>query len=329
MPTCRICNNADDNQTYIVREMMFGSRDKFEYFLCSQCGCLQIKEVPQNMEKYYPKNYYSFSIIDNAKDVQISYFRMLLRRCRANFILTGKGVVGKIVSMIGSDYFSADWDWFRKSKVKLNDEILEIGCGAGRLLFELQQQGFTKLTGIDPYIEKDIISGHVRIFKKHIEQLSKIYDFIMMHHSFEHMPDPVFVLKETKRLLRPGHGVLIRIPVISPYFWQTYGVDWVGIDAPRHFYLHTIDSMKILAKKSGLQLTDIVFDSTAYDLWASEQYRRDIPLVDKDRSYWMNIKNPAKTIFTERQITDFENKVTELNKIGQGARAGFYLYKPK
>jgi 2-polyprenyl-3-methyl-5-hydroxy-6-metoxy-1,4-benzoquinol methylase len=26
----------------MVREMMFGLRDKFEYFECAQCGCLQI-----------------------------------------------------------------------------------------------------------------------------------------------------------------------------------------------------------------------------------------------------------------------------------------------
>jgi hypothetical protein len=58
---CAICGNETNNKPFILKEMMFGFRDEFEYFQCSACFCLQIKNIPGSLEKYYPKNYYSFS----------------------------------------------------------------------------------------------------------------------------------------------------------------------------------------------------------------------------------------------------------------------------
>jgi hypothetical protein len=60
---CKICGNIEENKVFEIREMMFGFRDEFTYFECSKCGCLQIAEIPINMEKYYPSNYYSFQKI--------------------------------------------------------------------------------------------------------------------------------------------------------------------------------------------------------------------------------------------------------------------------
>lgn len=58
---CRICDNENLNQAYQLKEMMFGIRDEFTYFECSVCGCLQISEFPEDISKYYPQDYYSFS----------------------------------------------------------------------------------------------------------------------------------------------------------------------------------------------------------------------------------------------------------------------------
>lgn len=58
MTVCKICNNSSGNKSYVVREMMFGFRDEFDYFECGKCGCLQIKQVPNDFSKYYPENYW-------------------------------------------------------------------------------------------------------------------------------------------------------------------------------------------------------------------------------------------------------------------------------
>ena len=59
MQVCRICSNTKSNLYFDVREMMYGSREKFEYFQCSKCGCLQIENIPNDIAKH-KKYYYKY-----------------------------------------------------------------------------------------------------------------------------------------------------------------------------------------------------------------------------------------------------------------------------
>ena len=57
--------------------------------------------------------------------------------------------------------------------------------------------GFTNLTGIDPFLESDIYYPNgVKVLRKGISELEGTYKVIMLHHSFEHMSEPldVFVI---------------------------------------------------------------------------------------------------------------------------------------
>ena len=145
----------------------------------------------------------------------------------------------------------------------------------------------------------------------------------MLNHSFEHMPDPLSVLQKLYEILSPGKYLLIRIPVADCYTWKKYNVNWVALDPPRHFFLHTSASMKILTQKSGFQLANTIYDSNEKQFWASEQYLRDIPLIDR-RSYF---ENPKNSIFSKKQIKEYKEKTKELNKSKEGDAACFYLYK--
>ncbi|MEA2745284.1 MAG: hypothetical protein QOG25_3655, partial [Acetobacteraceae bacterium] len=66
---CRICGGRDLGNVE-VREMMFGLREWFRYRECRACGCLQIARYLDNLKKYYPNNYYSFSAVDSEKFYQ-------------------------------------------------------------------------------------------------------------------------------------------------------------------------------------------------------------------------------------------------------------------
>ena len=59
---CKICKNAQDNIVFWAQEKMFNMNEQFQYLECSRCGCLQIKDIPTDIEKYYPSNYYSYNI---------------------------------------------------------------------------------------------------------------------------------------------------------------------------------------------------------------------------------------------------------------------------
>lgn len=320
MHSCKICNNKQGNKIHTAREMLFGLREKFDYLECAECGCLQISEIPNDIAKYYPSEYHPFNEVKKLKD---SYIKSQLKFQLAKYCLYGKKyVLGWLLSKMFDCGFL---DKIKNVGIEFNSEILDVGSGGGRILLYLWKHGFVNLTGVDPFINDDIFfSNGIKIYKKDLYEIDQHYDFIMLNHSFEHMPDPLSILQRLYHLLRPGKFVLIRIPVADSYPWKKYNVNWIALDPPRHLYLHTTTSMNLLAQKSGFQLIDISYDSADKQFWGSEQYLRDIPLIDS-KSYF---ENPKNSIFTKKQIKEYKAKTIELNKNNKGDAACFYLYKP-
>jgi len=317
---CRICGSAEGNREYIVREMMFGLRDEFVYVECADCGCLQIAEIPLDLGRYYPPEYYSFGDPPALVD---PFPRNWLKRKRAVYCLTGKGVAGRVAARLFG--VPRHYDWFKRTNVHFGSAILDVGCGAGHLLVGLYKEGFENLTGVDPFIDRDIsYAGGITIHKRELGDVAGEYDLVMLNHSFEHMQDPVRTMAELGRLCKNGGRVLIRIPVAGCHAWERYRGNWVQIDAPRHLFLHTRKSMELLAAASGLEITDVVCDSTEFQFWGSEQYMKDIPLRD-DRSYSVN---PSRSIFSKSEMDEFRRRAAKLNEEGRGDSACFYIRKP-
>jgi 2-polyprenyl-3-methyl-5-hydroxy-6-metoxy-1,4-benzoquinol methylase len=320
--TCRICGNFGHNSVYTVREMMFGTREKFDYFECSKCGCLQIVEIPSDISKYYPDNYYSYNYsFDFKAKIKIRLKTLALKSRHY------KGKFFKQITAMLAD-FPSEYQFLsfaiEEKYLSMDKRVLDVGCGSGALLMQMSDMGFTSLQGIDPFLEDDISHGdEILIQKKYINEVKQLYDFIMLNHSFEHMLDPVSILSDIANIISSEGFLLIRIPVASSFAWKKYGVNWVQLDAPRHIHLHTCESMKFLAEKSGFEIVGIEFDSQAFQFWASEQYQMDIPLFSKN-SYAVNKKS---NVFKRKQIKDFSMRSKKLNLNQEGDQACFFLKK--
>ncbi len=298
--------------------MLFGLREEFEYFLCSNCGCLQIKKVPPDLAKYYPKEYKTF----RARSIKQSFYKSLIKKAIGKYSLLRKKP--KFVKTILEKFGFGFIDNLSKAGLSQSSKILDVGTGGGQRIISLFKNGFTDLTGTDIFIEKDIIfNKSLRIFKKEISELTGKYDFIMLNHVLEHIPDQQKTLNILYKLLRSGKYLLIRIPVVGGYTWRKYKESWVAWDAPRHFYLHSEKSMRLLAENCGFRIVSIYYDSSDYQFWASEQYKNDIPLYNP-KSYHID---PNTSIFTKMEIKDYKIKAKELNKNNDGNAAGFLLYK--
>jgi 2-polyprenyl-3-methyl-5-hydroxy-6-metoxy-1,4-benzoquinol methylase len=317
---CRICKNREDNKSYLIKEMYIGTREVFEYFECSKCGCLQIKTYPSDLERFYPDNYGSFNVRNTDKPNRfISY----LRNQKLKYVLNEKRTLaGFILNLLFKSGFEQK---MLPAGVKSESSILDVGSGAGSLILNLRNKGFKNITGSDIFIKEDIIfDEHLRILKKDLKDFDGQYDFIMLNHSFEHMPNQNEVLQDLYRLIKPDKMVMIRIPVKTEYIWKRYGINWGSIHAPNHFYLHTIQSMKILAQNNCFTVDKIVFDSGIYQFYSSEQFIKNIPLLSKE-SYHVN---RSKSIFSMSEIRKFKRLTRVLNKTSQGDCACFYL-KPQ
>jgi SAM-dependent methyltransferase len=200
--------------------------------------------------------------------------------------------------------------------VNFDSKILDVGSGSGRKLLSMQRSGFRNLIGIDPFNNADITYDNgLKVLKKEIFEMYENYDFIMLHHSFEHMDSPLKVLIKLNELLKPEGHLLIRIPVANSYAWRKYKDFWYALDAPRHFFLHTTQSMQLLAESSGLKIDDIEYDSPVAQLIYSEKYLRNMRSSERN------------DLFSKKEIKYFKKEVERLNRVGDGDCACFFLSK--
>lgn len=112
----------------------------------------------------------------------------------------------------------------------LDKNILEIGCGDGSFLHELQNEGYKKLIGIEPSKTYKYNNNSITIF--HTDALSylskcknKSIDAIIAFDVFEHIPfkDLVKVLHLAGNKLKPNGIIVIRTPnLASPFGLLNY-----------------------------------------------------------------------------------------------------------
>jgi SAM-dependent methyltransferase len=315
---CIICGNTEGNKIFSIKELQLGFNETFHYQLCKNCGSMQLTDPPADFSRYYPnEDYYSFKM--EMKELKKPGY---LQQVKSDHILYEKNkLLGSLLS-IGYK-IPEQYSWVKNTKVQPEDSILDVGCGNGSLLTQLFKMGFTNLTGIDPFLNEGHDYGAIKIYKKELHELNENFDLIMMHHSLEHMFDPLKALQKAFSLLNKNRYLLVRIPVMGNYGWQHYKTYWCGLDAPRHIFIPSEKGMKMLAAAAGFEIEKVEYDSNNYVIWCSEQYLKGIPLHASES--WS--VNRDKSLFTKEKIKEFQQKIMTENKKNNGDTAAYYLKK--
>lgn len=319
---CAVCHNRN-LQVSPVREMQLGLREIFEYGLCGTCGAVTRLSEVSNLEQYYPLDYYPFTQQPvQSKKLPI---KMWFKDQRDRILLAqGHYLFGRFLSWVSRRETTMLYQLIGKSRIGFSSRILDIGCGSGGLLRRMAELGFRNLTGVDLFMPENAIptvKGFTFI-KGEAKQLEgQTFDLIMMNHFLEHCDDPLYQLKLACNLLSARGVVLIRQPLCDSEAFQRYGANWCQLDAPRHAVLHSLRSMRLLANQIGLKIQDIIWDSTDFQFWASEQYALDMALYDP-RSYLLNRE---VCLFSAKQIDQWKREATRLNRIGSGDQAAFFF----
>lgn len=312
---CKVCGSEARDKSIKAREMMFGTREEFEYLKCSHCECLQLNAFPEDLQKYYPKGYYSLEETTLCRKTPV---RRYLGELKDKYMFFSKGVLGRVLHKV-----------FRKTRMYLfidlglqrDSRILDVGCGQGGLLKDFRRLGFTRLEGVDPFLASDVHEPNLDIFKKSIFDIKGEYDIIIFYHSLEHLSEPDKALCAAREILAPSGVCMVGVPLSDSWACEHYGENWVQIDAPRHFFIYSKKGMEILAQKAGFMVDKVVYDSTELQFLGSEQYVKGIPLKGEN-SYYVN---PAKSVFSKKAVKGFAKKAERLNRDRAGDQAVFYL----
>jgi len=280
MNKCLICGNDKNNKIINVKEMLIGLGDDFNYLECNQCNCLQLINIPDDYSKYYPSDYFSFIPIEKKINKKEKYFNNLFIKSNISYY-TGKGnLFNKLICVLFPESLplikikKID----REDKNIFNKKILDVGCGQGTLLKTLALSGFKNLYGVDPFINDNINYSYsddikINIYKNNVFALNEKYDIIIMNHSLEHMEEQEKVLRKIYELLNINGECIICMPTVSSYEYKKYKENWFELDAPRHIFLHSLNSINLLISKCGFKIYEIIYDSLKGTL-ASRLYKK-------------------------------------------------------
>jgi 2-polyprenyl-3-methyl-5-hydroxy-6-metoxy-1,4-benzoquinol methylase len=140
--------------------------------------------------------------------------------------------------------------------------VLDIGCGTGEFLYEMQRRGW-RTTGV----EKD--PGAVSFARKryglsvHDVELAACgfadhsFDVVTMWHVLEHMRAPMAVLREIGRVLKHDGRLIVALPNIGSKDAGYYLAHWVALDTPRHVSHFTRSTLKKACHDVGLTICSL------------------------------------------------------------------------
>ena len=301
--SCHYCHSTQGTN-FLATERMLGLGGEFTYATCATCNSLQLITVPKDLSPYYPNDYYSLGRLQPSGG-----FRNFLKKIRMwAFLATGH------------PFFSPRFGgyWLKRLQPKYTDRIADVGCGNGQLLYELHVAGFKDLHGFDPYLSKtEQLGPGLKLWKQDLAETDLKFDLLMLHHSFEHLADPEAVLRTCFDRLNPGGRLLVRCPVADAVLWKEKQALWVQLDAPRHLSIPSTQGFVGAAQRSGFEVKEILFDSTAFQFWGTGLYERGEKL------------DPSKidTYFSSKQLEEWEQQAIQYNLEGKGDQACFFCVK--
>lgn len=161
-------------------------------------------------------------------------------------------------------------------------KLLDVGCGNGRWLVRMRDLGW-QVEGIDFDAEAAQQARTQHGLIVHVGDLSSVdypdnhFDAIILQHVIEHLPDPVKILTECQRILKPKGRLVVITPNIQSWGHQHFGPHWRGLESPRHLYLFSRQTLTHVAQQSGFnQIETFTTAAGAYYELASSQKLKNL-----------------------------------------------------
>jgi len=143
--------------------------------------------------------------------------------------------------------------------------FLDVGCSSGSVLQVAKQCGFNT-HGVEPAPKAAETARQIegaKVFKGFLHEAAypdNHFDIITLFEVIEHLTDPIALIKEIGRILKPGGLLLIGTGNAGSWTVKALGNKWEYFDIKRHgghISFFTPKSMALLAEKSGLSVAAI------------------------------------------------------------------------
>jgi len=231
---CDLCGSED-------HEILFAAKRKQWTSTIVSCKKCQLVYTNPRLESLELKQFY------NAE----SYFT----------------TVSKEGDKIGRNYVNIDIDkematerlsWLNRFK-KPPGDFLEVGCATGANLLAAKESGW-KTTGVEisefastfaiRRLRLNVITGNL----EDCGFLDESFDAIGMYEVLEHVPSPMEMLREVRRILKKRGILAIDVPDFGSRLSRNLRANFLHLSPPEHLYHFTASTLKALISKAGFDV---------------------------------------------------------------------------
>jgi len=239
---CVVCASANP-------KLLF-HKDGHAMVECRACGLVYVGEDPAriNFDALYDQSYYS----GGSDAVFADYIgQQAARRAHARRML---------------------W-WLRTfaPRIPRRGRLLDVGCAAGFFLAEAQAhyevQGVEFSAWSSAYARERL---KLPVFTGTLQQArlpAAHFDVITLWDVIEHVPEPVPLLSEAARVLRPGGCLVLSTGDWGSAYAQARGVDWHLMTPPWHLSMFSRATLQRAAERAGLHVVAWRCEGVAGDGW--------------------------------------------------------------
>ena len=138
---------------------------------------------------------------------------------------------------------------------KMHGRLLDVGCGNGQTLALMTNLGWqAQGLDIDPAAVQVASAKGLKVRQGTLQSQqfeAGAFDAVLMSHVIEHIHDPVSLMKECHRILRPGGQLIVITPNIRSWGHRIYRSNWRGLEPPRHLQIFSRCSLSSLSTLAG------------------------------------------------------------------------------
>jgi len=162
--------------------------------------------------------------------------------------------------------------------------LLDMGCGAGFFLKIAREAGWDEL-GIDlspdaVAFARDRLGLHAIAGQIEDSNLPEnAFDVVTLLETIEHLFDPMAVLRQAYRVLRPGGLIAVTTPNLNSLAFKFLGLDWSILSPTEHLYYFTECTIQQMLTRTGfhnvrIERSSLVFDETA-EIRVTDTHRKN------------------------------------------------------
>jgi 2-polyprenyl-3-methyl-5-hydroxy-6-metoxy-1,4-benzoquinol methylase len=288
-PTCIFCGARG---TFIYKKLvdrLFGAPGEWNLKKCNNVECGVIWLDPQPLSEDIIKAYQSYlthnscdKINKTAKtrfyyNIKEKYWAQKYGYFNGSLAMWEK-IIGLAISL-----HPIKKAWLDQKVMylpaKRNGKLLDIGCGNGERIELMRGLGWS-VEGID-FDETAVRVARRKELQVHCGTLDEKkypkdhFDAIIMSHVFEHLYEPIDVLRECYRILKPNGNFIIVTPNSDSLTHRLFKRNWRGLEPPRHLNIMSMKSMKQVVLDVGFNIRFITSCvSSSYVLCSSYALKR-------------------------------------------------------